>query len=312
MASFATEVRNELARLIPDKACCRVAELAALLRVGGTIAVGAQHVPGIKFTTENAAVARKVLTLLKKEIPDVRTENMVSRAKRLRKHNSYTVQVPPSPQAAELLAHTGLMQEGRLNMGTDMTRLRRSCCRIAYLRGAFLGGGSVNRPEASYHLELVAGNSSVAKNLRNLMRRMEFPAGMTERKDAYVVYMKEGDAVIDFLGMLQADNAVERFEVARNVKEVRNQVNRIVNCETANLQKAVDAAGRQAEDIRLILGRGALASLPETLREAAQARLAHPDASLAELAEMLCVSKSGLNHRMRKLRGIAAQLKGDT
>ena len=311
MASFATEVKNELARLVYDKPCCRVAELAALLRMGGTLSFGARHVFGINFTTENAAVARKTLTLLKRENPDMRTEIMVSRSKRLKKRNNYTVQALPSRQTADLLSHIGLMQEGSLNMGTDAVILRRSCCRAAYLRGAFLGGGSVNRPEASYHLELVTGSYSMAELLLSLLRRMEFPAGITDRKDDYIVYMKEGDAVIDFLGMLQADKAVEKFEVARNVKEVRNQVNRLVNCETANLQKSVEAAGRQLEDIRFLVRLGKMGELTEPLQETVRARMEYPEATLAELAELLCVSKPGLNHRMRKLREIATQLKGE-
>lgn len=309
MASFATEVKNELARLAPGRTCCRRAELAALLRMGGTILFGGDRVPGIKFTTENAAVARKVLTYLKGEIPGLPTEIVVSRAKRLRKHNSYSIQVPPSSQAAELLSAMGLMREGSLNMGMDTGSLRRSCCRAAYLRGAFLGGGSVNRPERDYHLEMVTGSSSMAEGLLALLRRMDFPAGLTDRKDDYVVYMKEGDGILDFLGMLQAEKAVERFEVARNLKDVRNQVNRLVNCETANLQKAVDAAAVQIEDIRFLRGKGRLAQLPGELQETARARLLHPEATLTELADMLCVSKSGMNHRMRKLRKLAQQLR---
>jgi DNA-binding protein WhiA len=137
---------------------------------------------------------------------------------------------------------------------------------------------------------------------------MGFPAGFVDRKDSYIVYLKEGDAVIDFLGMMEADEAVESFEVARNVKEVREQVNRLVNCETANLQKAVDAAGRQLAIIRALEKDGKLASLPSKVRAAAKARLENPDATLQELAEMLGISKSGMNHRMRKLKEIAEQL----
>ena len=137
---------------------------------------------------------------------------------------------------------------------------------------------------------------------------MGFPAGFVDRKDSYIVYMKEGDSVIDFLGMLEADEAVESFEVARNVKEVREQVNQLVNCETANLQKAVDAAGRQLAIIRALEKDGKLASLPPKVRAAAKARLENPDATLQELAEMLGISKSGMNHRMRKLKEIAEQL----
>ena len=183
--------------------------------------------------------------------------------------------------------------------------LKKQCCRIAYLRGAFQGGGSVNRPEASYHLELVTVSFELGRLLHDLLKRMGFPAGFVDRKDAYIVYLKEGDAVVDFLGMLEAEKAVESFEVARNVKEVREQVNRLVNCETANLQKAVDAAGRQLADIRTLEAQGRLAGLPPKVKAAAQARLDNPDASLAELAEILGISKSGLNHRMRKLRELA-------
>ncbi len=308
MASFASDVRNELARVIGEDSCCRRAELTALLRMGGTISFGTKSTFGVNFTTENAAVARKALMLLKREIEGVRTEIMVSRTKRLGRNNRYMVRVVPSPQTARLLSHTGLMQSGSLNIGKDMAILRRSCCKAAYLRGAFLGGGSVNRPEAGYHLELVTGSYAMGELLHKLLRRMRFPVGFTDRKDDYIVYMKEGDAILDFLGMLQADKAVERMEIARNVKEVRNQVNRLVNCETANLQKTVDAAGRQLACIRKLQAANRLESLSDVLREAADTRLEHPEASLSDLAELLCLSKSAVNHRFRKLMKMAEEL----
>ena len=142
---------------------------------------------------------------------------------------------------------------------------------------------------------------------RRPANRMDFPVGFTDRKDSYIVYLKEGDAIIDFLAMLHADKAVEEFEIARNIKEVRSQVNRLVNCETANLQKAVDAAGRQLHDIEVLQRQeGGLAALPERLRETAEARLEEPGVSIVELGEMLGVSKSGVNHRLRKLHALAA------
>jgi len=144
--------------------------------------------------------------------------------------------------------------------------------------------------------------------LYQILRRMDFPVGLTDRKDSYIVYLKEGDAVIDFLAMLEAEEAVAAFEVARNVKEVREQVNRLVNCETANLQKAVDAAGRQLAEIQALQERGLLEELPKKLREAAEARLENPEVSLAELADILGISKSGASHRMRKLRELAASV----
>jgi len=305
MASFASEVKNELARLMYEESCDRTAELAALLRMGGTVTFGLNKNLGLNFTTENAAVARKVLTLLK-DFGDIRTEIMVSRAKRLRKHNSYMVRVVPAKSVNKLLSDLGIIQDGSLNVGKDMAILKKNCCKAAYLRGAFLGGGSVNRPEASYHLELFTGSYSFAELLYDLLRHMDFPVGLTDRKENYVIYIKEGEAVVDFLAMIEAESAVERFEVARNLKEVRSQVNRLVNCETANLQKTVDAAGRQLAAIRKLKDSGRLETLSETLKETCEARIANPDFSLTELAEVLCVSKSGLNHRFRKLSRLAA------
>lgn len=313
MPSFATEVKNELARLTYDSSCCRTAELAALLRMGSTLTFGLHRTFGLNFTTENAAVARKALQLLKSEGGGIQTEIAVSRSRRLKKNNSYTVRVQPAPEVAGLLEHLGFLHDESLNMDTDIAILKKNCCRIAYLRGAFLGGGSVNKPEAAYHLEMVTGSFGLSQLIFQLLKRMDFPVGLTDRKESYIVYLKEGDAVVDFLAMIEAEEAVEAFEVARNVKEVREQVNRLVNCETANLQKAVDAAGRQLMEIETLQEAGQLEKLPKKLREAARARLQNPEASLAELAELLGVSKSGINHRMRKLKALAEEIgKKDT
>ena len=208
MPSFSTEVKNELARLTYEDSCCRTAELAALLRMGATITFGMHHTFGLNFTTENAAVARKVLQLLKSEGGSIRTEITVSRNRRLKKNNSYSVRVMPAPPVATLLEHLGFLHDASLNMDSDMGILRKTCCRAAYLRGAFLGGGSVNRPEASYHLELVTGSYGLGNLLYTLMKRMDFPVGFTDRKDSYIVYLKEGDAIIDFLAMLHADKVI--------------------------------------------------------------------------------------------------------
>ena len=252
-------------------------------------------------------MARKTLTLLK-ETGEVRTEIMVSRSRRLKKNNSYCVRVLPSPKVSALLERLGLMHGASFNMGSDSALLRRQCCRVTYLRGAILNGGSVNRPDASCHLELVTGSYAFAELLLSLLKRLELPAGITDRKNDYVVYLKEGEAILDFLGMLEAEEAVAEFEVTRNLKEVRNQVNRLVNCETANLQKTVDAAGRQIASIQILAEAGRLRMLPDTLRQAAETRLAYPDATLSELAAMLKVGKSGINHRLRKLEQLAAEV----
>ena len=308
MSSFSTEVKNELARLIDPTECCKIAELAALMRMGATMSIGGKNF-GLNFTTENAAIARKTLTLLKESYP-VETSVMVSKARRLKKNNSYFIKVAPSPVVTELLTTLGIMQGDNLNVGKDIGILRKECCRRVYLRGAFLGGGSDNKPESDYHLELVTGNYSFAQVLVSLLKRFDLPVGITDRKNDYIIYLKDSDAIIDFLSIIGAEDAIVDFEVAKNVKDVRNQVNRLVNCETANLQKTVNAACRQVERIHLIKAKIGLDKLPENLQEIAILRLNYPEATLQELVVAMGnkVGKSGINHRLRKLEQIAIEL----
>ncbi len=309
--SFSTEVKNELARVNGEHTCCYAAELAALIRMGGAMSIGGNATLGINFSSENAAVTRKVLSLIKR-YSDVKTEVMVTRGRRLKKNNTYHVRVVPSPGVNELLAALGIMRGDGLNVQSDSAILRKVCCRRAYLRGAFLGAGSVNRPEGSYHLELVTGNAEMAKSLVRIMKSLSLPGRLTDRKDDYIVYLKDGNAITAFLQIIGAHNALLTFENVRVVKGMRNQVNRLVNCETANLQKTVNAAVRQGESIRIIAERLGLDKLPPPLREVAEARLAYPEATLSELVEVLegRVGKSGINHRLRKLGEIAQELSG--
>ncbi len=309
MASYSAEVRNELARIVEEQECCNMAELASLIRMGGTMLIGGNSNLGINFTTENAAVARKALTLIKSGF-HLKTEVVVTRGRRLKKNNSYLIKVVPSPVVTELLAALGIMRGENLNVSSDSGILRKSCCRRSYLRGAFLGGGSVNRPEGDYHLELVTGNLDFAKALVRLMKFFSLPVGMTERKNDYIVYLKDGDAIIDFLRLIGAHNALLTFENVRVVKGMRNQVNRLVNCETANLQKTVNAAVRQVKCIELIARQKGLEKLPPSLLVVAKLRLAHPEATLQELVDAMDgrVGKSGMNHRLRKIEQIAMEL----
>lgn len=273
------------------------------------MSIGGNANLGINFSSENAAVTRKVLSLIK-GYSNVKTEVVVTRGRRLKKNNTYHVRVVPSPGVNELLAVLGIMRGDGLNVQSDSAILRKACCRRAYLRGAFLGAGSVNRPEGSYHLELVTGNADLAKSLVKVMKSLGLPGRMTDRKDDYIVYLKDGNAITTFLQVIGAHNALLTFENVRVVKDMRNQVNRLVNCETANLQKTVNAAVRQVESIQLIAQTIGLAKLPPPLREVAEARLAHPEATLSELVEALegRVGKSGINHRLRKLGEIAQSL----
>ena len=271
--------------------------------------IGGNQSIGVSFTTENAAVARKVLTLIKRGF-SLSTEVVVSRGRRLKKTNSYTVRVAPSQKVAHLLKRLGIIQGDTLNISQDIGVLKKVCCRRSYLRGAFLGGGSVNKPEGDYHMELVTSNNDFAKTLVRLMKAFRLPGRMTERKSDYIIYLKGGDAIIAFLNIIGAHQALMDFESVRVIKEMRNQVNRLVNCETANLQKTVNAALRQVEMIQRIAREMGLDKLPLRLKEAAEVRLAFPEATLNELVEALDgrISKSGLNHRLRKLERMAEEL----
>lgn len=305
--SFAGDVKNELVRVGEEAACCEQSELAALFWMGGGVSFGGKGRLGIKFVTENAGVARKMLRSLKRE-EITGTEIKVTKALRLKKNNSYELKAPPSDAVNRFLERMEILREGTL-VEYPVNPPRKACCRKAWLRGAFLGGGSINRPEVEYHLELVTQNEGFAGTLSAALRSFGLNAGVTSRKQDYVVYMKEGDAVTAFLGLVGAHEALLEFENVRIVKGMRNQVNRLVNCETANLAKTVNAAVRQIESIRWLIRRRGLENLPLPLRQAAELRLAHPEATLQELVEVFDgkISRSGMSHRLRALEQLAEE-----
>ena len=191
--------------------------------------------------------------------------------------------------------------------------LRHNCCKRAFIRGAFLAAGSMSNPEKSYHIEIVCMAMKKAEQLKSVINSFGLDAKVVGRKKAYVVYLKEGSQIVDLLNVMEATNALMDMENIRILKEIRNTVNRKVNCETANINKTVSAAGKQIEDIRYIQNQIGLKELPEALLEMAQVRLEYPNASLKELGDLLStpIGKSGVNHRLRKLSEIAQRLRDD-
>lgn len=306
-SSFATEVKNEIARHFYERDCCRHAELAGLLRMGASLTLGTSRSLGLTFVTENAAVARKVLVLLKK-IDRVMTETTVVRARRLKKKNSYRISVGASEVVTSLIYSLGLIQGSSPEAKKASSLFKKSCCRKAFLRGAFMSGGTVNRPEASYHLELVVSNYALAELLMSLFDKEDFFPRITERKGNYIVYFKESETITDILRSFEAEKAAEEIEVARNLREVRNQVNRLVNCETANMKKTVEAAALQVVSIKTLIDAKLFDTLPKKLKETAQARLAEPEASLAELSAELGVTRAAVSHRLHKLVSLAEEI----
>ncbi|MBO0690448.1 MAG: DNA-binding protein WhiA [Candidatus Dormibacteraeota bacterium] len=190
--------------------------------------------------------------------------------------------------------------------GTGALLPAKTCDRKALLRGFFLGCGSVNAPSARYHLELVAPSREWAGALADLLREHDVHAGVTDRAGQALVYVKDGDGVAAALSLLGASRAVMAFENARVVREVSAQVNRRLNFETANLDKTAGSSSRQLAAIRRLEESGRLERLPSALREIARVRLDHPEQNLDELARGLRLSKSGINHRLRRLMAAAA------
>ena len=191
--------------------------------------------------------------------------------------------------------------------------LQRNCCKRAFIRGAFLTSGSISDPQKGYHFEIVCPDEEKAQQLQEIIRSFHIDAKIVLRKKSYVVYVKEGAQIVDILAVMEANVALMDLENIRILKEMRNSVNRKVNCETANINKTVNAAVKQVEDIRLIERKAGFESLSECLGEIARLRLQYPEATLKELGMMLNpqVGKSGVNHRLKKLSMIAEELRGD-
>lgn len=316
--SFSSSVKNELCRIEIDDKCCMFAELAAVIRVSGMIKFTARDDANIKIVTENAAFARKLFSLIKR-LYNVYPEVVTRRSKKLKKHISYIIVMTSSMGLKDILVNMGILQgkDGSTEyMYFDSKLLKRLCCKKAYLRGAFLAGGSISDPEKTYHLEIAAHSDVLAHELSTLGNKFKMHAKVITRKGSYVCYLKEGENIVDFLNVIGAHSALLELENVRILKEMRNNVNRIVNCETANLEKTVNASLRQVENISYIRDHIGFDNIPENLQEIAELRLKFSDANLKELGEMLDppLGKSGVNHRLRKLDRIAESarsLKGE-
>ncbi|MDQ8735060.1 DNA-binding protein WhiA [Paenibacillus sp. LHD-38] len=307
--SFAAQTKKELT-LIEADSCCERAELSALIRMNGSVSVSSRKVV-LDISTENAAIARRIYSLLKKHY-EIHVELLVRKKMRLKKNNVYIVRIPAGVQ--EILSELKIVSEGFMfNLGIDKEIIRKPCCKRSYLRGAFLAGGSVNNPEgSSYHLEISSLYQEHCESLVDLANKFDLNARCIERKKGFIFYIKEGEKIIELLNIIGAHQALFKFEDVRIMRDMRNSVNRIVNCETANLNKTIGAAVRQIENIKLLQREVGLESLPDKLKEVAEIRLQHPDMNLTEVGEMLGgkVSKSGVNHRLRKIDELAEKIRG--
>ena len=311
--TFSGKVKEELSRQWNGEKHCQIAEIAAIISMCGKVTIDSRDRYAVKVRTENISVARKCFTLLKKTF-NIEAESLVT-INKSKGNITYTVVVKQHEDAMKLLQAARLVDgDGEISEEFSTSRnliVHKSCCKRAFLRGAFLASGSMSHPEKSYHIEMVCASKAKAEQIQKLINSFGLDAKVILRKNSYVVYLKEGAQIVDLLNIMEAPIALMEMENVRILKEMRNSVNRKVNCETANINKTVSAATKQAEDIRLIQKEMGLNKLPEGLQEIAELRLTYPDASLKELGEMLTepLGKSGVNHRLRKLSELAEDIR---
>lgn len=310
MVSYASDVKKELTSLPvhPEHA---KAELAAFLRMNGVLSLH-DHQFSLDITTENPAIARRIFSLIKTAY-GIEPLLIVSKKMKLKKNYQYLVRL--QKQVHEILTDLEIFDSNNgLITGIPEKIMSSEQRAMSYLRGAFLASGSVNNPETSrYHLEIYSLYEDHNNDLLKLMNSYFYlNAKATKRRSGYIVYLKEAEKIGDFLHIVGAVNAMLAFEDLRIMRDMRNSVNRLVNCDTANLKKTANAAAKQVEDIQLIEEKVGLDNLPEKLSILARFRLSHPELSLKEVAAQVPdgpISKSGVNHRFQKIREMARQLK---
>lgn len=311
--SFSGNVKEELSHHLGSARHCRIAETAAIISICGGVMIDSRGRYSLKIHTENLSVARKCFTLLTKTF-NIRTDIAI-RTNRMKGSVSYYIVVKEHDAALRILQATKLIdQYGEVEEELSVVRnivIQETCCKRAFIRGAFLASGSMSDPEKSYHFEIVCATREKAEQIQKIMKCFELDGKIVLRKKSFVVYLKEGSQIADVLNVMEAHVALMEFENVRILKDMRNTVNRKVNCETANINKTVSAAVKQIDDIRYIQETKGLDKLPEGLEDMALTRLTYPEASLKELGSLLTppVGKSGVNHRLRKLSEMAEELR---
>ncbi|RDU22717.1 DNA-binding protein WhiA [Anaerosacchariphilus polymeriproducens] len=312
--SFSSQVKDELSRQISKARHCQIAEIAAIISLCGKVQISVEDEYRIQMFTENVAIARKYFTLLKKTF-NINTEISIRRNNYLNKSRTYILTVKNHDEAIMVLQAVKLLGDNseikeEMSLVNNLV-IQKSCCRRAFIRGAFLATGSISDPEKFYHFEIVCATIEKAEQLQEIINSFQMDAKIVQRKKYYVVYLKEGAQIVDILNVMEAHIALMELENVRILKEMRNTVNRKVNCETANINKTVNAAVKQIQDIRLLEEKIGFDGIPDGLKAIAELRLEFPEATLKELGGMLNppVGKSGVNHRLRKLSDLAEEFR---
>lgn len=310
--SFTSEVKEELARVSPVCSHCEKATLAALVRIEGTLFVSGQGKYRLEIATDAPSVARLIIKLLH-ELYHLKT-NLTLRRSVLHKTPNYLIELPIQPLLAESLIDVGVLTpHGSLMLGIKPELVAKQCCAAAYLRGAFLGSGFVSDPRGDFHFEITVENERLAKDLAELLAKKNINARIMQRRNSYMVYLKSGEAILEFLAFSGAHRSALAMENARVIKSVRNEVNRQTNAEIANQAKAANASVDQLYAIRSVLDVYHIEDLPLALQEVIKLRVAYPDATLKELGEYASppLSKSAIYHRIRRVEQMAKDIKNN-
>ena len=309
--SFSSDVKEELTRIIIKDKGQRLAELVGFL-ITNCIVVREDREFILKMATENEFAIRRIYTILKTHYGIIAKSN-VERPKIPGAVPLYHLKISNKSDLQTIFNESfiNLNEKLQIVLNDKSTILKDDDCQKAFLRGAFLGSGSVVNPDSRYHLEIEVSNQENALFINEIIESYDIVAKMIKRKKDYVIYLKNAESISTFLAAIGANQGTLKFEEARVVKEVRNNVNRVSNFENANFDKTVDASLLQLEDINLIKKVRKFSKLPDPLKELAKLRLSYKEATFEELGKMLepNLSRAGVNHRFKKIHEIAEEIR---
>lgn len=306
--SFTADVKDELARVVPVCSHCEKATLAALVRIEGTLFFSGVGKYRLEIATDVPSVARVIIKLIHGHY-DLKT-NLTVRRSVLHKTPNYLIEVVNQPKLEEALRDMGVLSDEGLELGIKPDLVEKQCCAAAYLRGSFLGSGFIANPRGDFHFEITVESQVLAEGLVELMAKKGIKARIMSRRSSYMVYLKSGNAILEFLAFTGAHQCALALENERVIKSIRNDVNRTTNAEIANQAKSVNAKMNQIADIRKLLEVYSIDDLPVALQEYIKLRISHPDATLKELGENSDppLSKSAIYHRVRRIEEMARSI----
>lgn len=310
--SFSKNLKNEAARINLASSKLLLSELSGFIRTCGEIKFIDQEII-LEFVTENASIARRIFTFLKSYTSDI--EAYKQKTNQLNRNNHYLIVMKDKYAIDDLLYDTGFIknEEYQIRQYKVPDYIVKTEEEIrAYLRACFLGGGSITNPEKSYHLEFVGKTQEFAEDIKEKLNKKSLNGKISNRKSSFIVYLKEAEQISNFMALIGVNQSLLNYENIRIVKELRNNVNRVVNCETANINKTISASMKQIEDIKYLIEIEKFEDLSQDIREVGMLRLENEDASLNDISQISNnkYSRSGINYRLKKISKTAEKFRG--